>query len=275
MKNIKRIVALLGVLLLLSAACLPMYFALTGERGEAGTSAFIASMAVAIFVPVMAFAMVMVYKALDKRNQDVPKEREIDNIIFDVGNVLVDYDWSKYLKSYGFSEEKFEKIADATFRNRIWEERDRGLYKEEEYLRQFIAQAPEYETEIREVIGRSEETLEVFPYAEAWVKYLKSQGYHLYILSNFCEYMLGKTRKDMTFLKYMDGIAFSCEINELKPEKGMYQKLLDMYGLDPERSVFLDDREANCAGARALGIRTIQFRNLQQASEELEKLGVK
>ena len=39
----------------------------------------------------------MVYKLLKKENKEV--EGEVKNIIFDVGQVLVSYDWESYLKS--------------------------------------------------------------------------------------------------------------------------------------------------------------------------------
>ncbi len=57
------------------------------------------------------------------------------------------------------------------------------------------------------------------PYADTWVKYLKSKGYHLYILSNYSSYMLDHTKKELTFRKEMDGEVFSCYVNQLKPER--------------------------------------------------------
>jgi putative hydrolase of the HAD superfamily len=88
--------------------------------------------------------------------------------------------------------------------------------------------------------------------------------------------MLDANMPQMDFLKYMDGIVFSCEVNELKPEEGIYRKLLDTWNLDPARSVFLDDRQENLDGAKKLGIHTILFQNFKQAAAELErKYGVK
>lgn len=281
MKNWKRIAALAAVVLLLIIFCLPMVFAFGTDGGS--QSAFRASLAAAIMVPVMAYIFLLGYKFFGKKKPESEKtgdsrggkERMIENIIFDVGKVLVEFDWQGYLRSYGFPEEKYEKIADAVFRSKVWDERDRGLYDEEEYLRQFIAQAPEYADDIREVMRRSPETIRHYDYAQAWVKYLKSQGYHLYILSNYSRYMLDHTMKtEMPFLKYMDGAVFSCEVNEMKPEPAIYRKLLKTYGLDPEKSVFLDDRPENCKGAEAVGIHAIQFRNFKQAAKELEKLQV-
>ena len=68
--------------------------------------------------------------------------------------------------------------------------------------------------------------------------------------------MLDRTKKDMPFLKYMDGVVFSCDVQQIKPEVDIYETLLKRYDLKPEKSVFMDE-------------------NLKQAAKELEELGVK
>ncbi len=61
---------------------------------------------------------------------------------------------------------------------------------------------------------------------------LKSQGYHLYILSNYSQFMLDQTRPGkMPFLKNMDGVIFSCEVQQIKPEADIYETLLSRFGL--------------------------------------------
>lgn len=266
--NFKRVMAIVGVVLLLAAFCMPMFFA-----GGNSRSGFIAAMGAAVFVPVIAYAIFMVYKLIESKKPR--KDSEIENIVFDVGNVLVDFNWKTYLESFGFPKEKYEAIVDATFRNPQWNERDRGLCEEEEYVEKFVAAAPQYEADIREVARRSPETISRLDYAETWVKYLKNQGYNLYILSNYGTYMLDATRPMMGFLKYMDGIVFSCEVGQIKPEPDIYETLIKRYNLAPSKSVFLDDRAENCASARRAGLYAIQFKDLKQATAELEKLGVK
>ncbi len=274
MKNFKRAAAIIGVIILAAAALLPLVFAL--GSGEDSYALFKGAIGAAILLPVIAYAFLLVYQYLIKKKTRLEEDRMIENIIFDVGNVLVGFRWKEYLRSFGFSEEKFERIADATFRNRIWDERDRGCFSEEEYRRMFVAEAPEYETDILEVVRRAPEAITKLDYPETWTKYLKSRGYHLYVLSNYSDYMLAHSKKKMNFLPYMDGALFSCEVKELKPEPAIYQKLLDMYHLDPEKSVFIDDREENCQGARAVGIHAICFKDFKQAAGELEeKYGVK
>jgi putative hydrolase of the HAD superfamily len=44
----------------------------------------------------------------------------IDTIIFDVGRVLVNWDYESYLKRFAFGPEKTKAIAAATFEGPYW-----------------------------------------------------------------------------------------------------------------------------------------------------------
>ena len=198
--KIKKIGAWIAIIILLLACCMPMIFAF--GNGEDSQAYFKASLAVAIMVPIMAYAIWMVYKLLNRNKKVV--DSDMENIIFDVGQVLVKYDWETYLDSFGFPKEERDKIAEVVFQSNTWNERDRSSETEQYYVDQMVKAAPEYEKDIREVMRRSDETIEKTDYAETWVKYLKNQGYHLYVLSNYGTYMLDRTKQDMSFLKYMD-----------------------------------------------------------------------
>lgn len=271
-KKSRRILAAAGIILLLAVFCVPMVVALSGDF-DIGT--FMASIAAVIFIPVMVFVIMQTWHMLKKRRPQ-PQNTQIENVIFDVGKVLVEFDWPGYLSGFAFAEKTNQRINEAIFGSGDWDERDRGVYEEKDYVDRMVSHAPELETEIREVMRRSVETLSNYDYAETWVKYLKEQGYHLYILSNFSTYLLEQFRPQMGFLKYMDGIIFSCEVRELKPEDGIYRKLLDTFRLDPSKSVFIDDRKENCEGAVRNGISAIQFQSFSQAARGLEeRFGVK
>lgn len=268
MKNGKRIAAIAAIVLLLAVFALPMVFALSGKEFQMGY--FFASLAAAFFISFAIFAMMEIHRIFVKNNRK-NKNPKIDNIIFDVGQVLLLFNWKAVMDQFHFPKEKRKKIEYAIFGSHIWDERDRGLYPEKYYVDQMVALAPEYEEDIREFMRRSPECISKTEYALTWVKYLKKQGYHLYILSNFCEYMIEGDREYMDFLSYMDGVVFSAQVKELKPEDGIYRKLLDLYHLDPAKSVFLDDRQENLDGAARFGIHTILFRNFKQAAAELEE----
>ncbi|MCI6998266.1 MAG: HAD family phosphatase [Eubacterium sp.] len=196
----------------------------------------------------------------------------IKNIIFDVGNVLVEYNPDGLMCRLGFDEETLQAVNQAVFQNELWNESDRGVLSPEELLEAFIANNPAYEKEIRQVIDAVGDTISLMPYTVEWVKGLKEKGYHLYILSNYAEYTYEKTSHKMEFLPYMDGVVFSYRCKLIKPEKEIYEYICETYGLKPEESVFLDDRKDNVEAARNMGMHGIVFENYAQGSETLEQL---
>ena len=58
----------------------------------------------------------------------------------------------------------------------------------------------------------------------------------------------------------------------VKPNADIYEHLLKEYDLKAEECVFLDDRQDNVEGARALGIKGIVVKSYDQASAELKEL---
>ena len=196
----------------------------------------------------------------------------IKNIVFDVGMVLADFCWEKAMHELGFYGEAFERIADATVRSEAWRDFDRSLKSDEEIFAAFIAKEPELEAEIRLFWEHVADVIERYPYAEAWVRSFKEQGYHCYVLSNYGRRTYDLTKQKLTFLKLMDGVLFSWQVKQLKPEPEIYQTLLERYHLKPEECVFLDDNQDNVAAAERIGMHAIQFTGKEEAERELRRL---
>lgn len=196
----------------------------------------------------------------------------IDTIIFDVGRVLVNWDYLSYLERFSFGPEKTKKIAAATFESPYWRQFDRGTITPEALLTSFCSLAPEYEAEIKEVFAHMEDTITLYPYSVDWVRTLKEKGYHLYILSNYSEELFARTSCKMDFLPYMDGAVFSYSCKMVKPEPEIYQYLLRKFSLIPGNCVFLDDTPANVEAAKEAGIHGIHFTGYEDAVAKLKEL---
>lgn len=199
----------------------------------------------------------------------------IRNIIFDVGNVLVEYSWERMLQALHITGEAYDAVAKATALSPMWNELDRSFLSDEEILQGFINNAPEYEREIRLVWDNIPESIHCYDYSVEWVRKFRKKGYKTYILSNYSKRGYEVTKQELPFVADMDGVLFSYEVKLVKPEPEIYQTLLEKFQLKPEECVFLDDNEKNIVAAREAGIHAIHFKNKEQAEEELEKLGVK
>ena len=93
MKNFKRIAALAGVVILLLIFCLPMAFA--WGSSENAQALFRGAFAAAVLVPIVAYVFWMAYRIWGNKKPREDENRMIENVIFDVGNVLMGYDWEE------------------------------------------------------------------------------------------------------------------------------------------------------------------------------------
>lgn len=181
------------------------------------------------------------------------------NVIFDIGNVLVGYDWPGYLRTFGYTDEIYERIADAVFRNDDWLEGDIGRISTEEWLGLFIENAPDLKEQICEVFAGFEGTIVPLSYTEDWLSYFRRQGYRLYYLSNYSCELYQKTKDKLAFLEAFDGGIFSYEVKCIKPQEEIYRLLLERFNINPGETVFYDDRPENVDAAIRLGIKGVVF----------------
>ena len=199
----------------------------------------------------------------------------IDTIIFDMGNVLIDFRWRALYHEMGLTGERFERMAQATVLNPVWNEFDRGNWSDDQMLEAFIENAPELEDVMRDMMSeRFTGLLKKFDYTDEWLDGLKSAGYRIYILSNFSRKGFTECAKELDYVSKADGAVISYTVGMIKPEPQIYRYLLDTYDIRPERAVFIDDSEVNIRAAEEFGINTILFTDKRSADEELKKLGV-
>lgn len=195
----------------------------------------------------------------------------IKNIIFDIGNVLVGFDWHDFYASFGYSEDVTERLARATVKDPFWNEIDRGVLSEEEILEGFIQKDPGIEQELRATYASYAELLHEFDYTKGLIKDLQAKGYKVFCLSNMSHKAVREC-KALNFLPMLDGYVLSCDVKLIKPDAEIYQNLLDTFGLKPDESIFVDDLKANIDTAVELGIHGVVFKDLKSAIEEIETI---
>ena len=270
MKNAKRVLAIIAIVLILG-----MYaaaFVLSFQKSEHSQALFRGAIGATILVPVLLYLILMVARVIRPQKSAV-----IDAIVFDVGLVLVDWPWEEAAAGLGISEEAIAAVRERVVRNPAWREFDRSLKPDSEIVEDLVKLVPEYEREFREIVENMDECCEEYWYTKDWIKGLKAKGYKLYYLSNW-----GRERHDrvaargvMDFTKWMDGGIWSYECHEVKPEREIYQRLIRKYHLNPSRTLFIDDSEANVEGAKREGMSGIVFKDMADVTEKLAGIGVK
>ena len=203
------------------------------------------------------------------------KNGMITTIIFDMGNVLIDFRWRELFTEMGLSGERFERMADATVRDPVWNEFDLGIWTDDMMLEAFIKNAPELEDEMRAMMGEYfPRLLKKFDYTDEWLDRLKAKGYKIYILSNFSRKAFTDCADELDYVKKADVAVISYNIHLIKPDPKIYEYILDTYDINPKEAVFIDDNPANIEAAKKFGINTVLFKDKGSADEELHRLGV-
>jgi 2-haloacid dehalogenase len=101
---------------------------------------------------------------------------------------------------------------------------------------------------------------------------LYAKGVPLYALTNWSAETFPYALKRFDFFKRFRGIVVSGELKLIKPDKRIFQHLLDSYELKAQDTVFIDDAPYNVAGANSLGIRGIHFTAPAPLRQELAAL---
>ncbi|MDE6445236.1 MAG: HAD family phosphatase [Alistipes sp.] len=172
------------------------------------------------------------------------------NIVFDLGGVL----FARNVKKCTQEFIDFFAFVRRDPMPHFWEEYDRGASTLEEVTGTLCEMHGCSRAKCEEFLRRSIEMQEPVEPTEKLVRDLKAAGYGLYVLSNMsCEFIEFLRRFPVYGL--FDGEVVSCEEHTVKPERRIYEILLDRYGLDPRETLFVDDRPANIAAAERLGIK--------------------
>lgn len=197
----------------------------------------------------------------------------IRNIIFDVGQVLVDFRWRDYMAELGISPETIELLGKELVMAPIWSELDLGVRPEEDVYADMCRKLPEHEEEIRRFLDRPIEIVRPFAGTRAWVQDLKERGYGIYLLSNYPRSLFElHVRYTFNFMDLIDGKIVSAFEHLVKPQPEIYELLLSRYGLRADECVFLDDRQENLDAAKQFGIQTILVRSQDEARTALDVL---
>jgi putative hydrolase of the HAD superfamily len=201
----------------------------------------------------------------------------IKAVVFDYGNVIsLNQDpkvMDELARRVGVEREKFVSTLWSLRR-----EYDRGTISSIEYFKIVLSALTISmdEKSIEELIEIDTNSWKnINTETESLMKEIKEAGYLVGILSNMPGDFLAWARKNLPVFSLPHIGLYSCDVNLVKPEEAIYQKLLSMSGVEADELVFFDDKVENIKGAEAIGIKAILWENPKEARRELISLGVK
>ena len=196
-------------------------------------------------------------------------------VVFDFGGVLVDWDpfylyagyfdgsrtaMERFLVEIGFVEWNLQQDAGRSFESAVQELCARFPH----YCHLIRA----YDTEwTQSISGPIQPVVSI-------LKELDHQGVELFAISNWSaeKYELIRPRYD--FFNLFREIVISGQVKMVKPDREIFQYLLDKISRPAETCILIDDTSENIQAAKGLGFQTIHYRQPEQLRAELAKFGL-
>jgi 2-haloacid dehalogenase len=200
----------------------------------------------------------------------------IDNVVFDLGGVLIDWNPRYVFRTMFDDEQSMERFLTDICSSEWNAQQDAGR-SWAEAVRTLVAEHPDFESPIRAYYERWREMLGG-PIADTVevLAALRQTGVRLFGLSNWSSetFVVARALPEYTFLDWFDAIVISGDVGVTKPDPRIFQHLIDRHRLEPSRTLFIDDTQANIDTAEALGFRSVRFEGGESLRAELKARGL-
>jgi 2-haloacid dehalogenase len=197
----------------------------------------------------------------------------INTIILDFGGVLIDWN-PRYMYRGEFEESSEMELFLSEVCTDDWNlQQDKGRTLAEG-TRILQEKFPEHAVKIRLYYDQWEKMVNGdIPQNVALLQKLKEK-YKLYGLTNWSAETFPIVFKRYSFFTLFDGIVISGEEKLIKPDKEIFERMLERYHLEAENALFIDDNMNNVQAAKEMGFATIHVQEKTDLKTELYTLGL-
>lgn len=195
----------------------------------------------------------------------------IKNIVFDLGNVLISFKPSEFLDEMGYSSEEKNIILNDIFSSQDWIRIDKGEITTSEAIDLISGRSSLKKAEIISFFDLRRKILHPIKQNIKTLPALKKRGFRLYFLSNFPDDLFDEVYSGNAFFKYFSGGVISARVKAAKPDRKIFDILLEKYSLLPGECLFIDDIEINVQTAKSIGMKVIWLYNTFDLKKLIEE----
>ena len=192
-------------------------------------------------------------------------------IIFDLGKVLVGFDYSIAARKVAArSTKQVPDLQHFLGSSPILARFESGLLTREQFFDE-MRQITGFTSDIKEFVSDFADIFVPIPAMIELHEDLRRRGFQTYIFSNTNDIAIEHIRQEFPFFKHFDGYIFSYEVGAMKPKAEIYEameKLSVRRGVD---LIYIDDRTENIETGNVRGWRTILHETPEKTRADLEK----
>jgi glucose-1-phosphatase len=195
-------------------------------------------------------------------------------IVFDLGKVLVDFDYSIAARRIAARSTQPPENLDAFLSSSpALIQFETGLINRQQFFNQ-VCHAIGFLGNIGEFGGMFADIFTEIPPMIDLHAELRRRGLKTYIFSNTNDLAIEHIRRNFPFFENFDGYIFSYEVKAMKPDAPIYQALEQMTGKRGNEIIYIDDRVENIAGGAAHGWRTVLHETPRKTRTALKAFGI-
>ncbi|MEX1155497.1 HAD family hydrolase [Parvibaculum sp.] len=198
----------------------------------------------------------------------------IDTVVFDIGNVLIQWDPRHLYRSVFADAAEMEHFLAHVCTMEWHVEHDRGLSFADNAAR-LKAVHPDH-ADLIDIWGARypEMTPDRVPGTAALLRGLKEAGHAVHGLTNMPPDFFPVLSELYPELHLLDETVISGDEGIIKPDPRIYEILIGRTGLDPARTLFVDDSRSNVEAAARLGFAVHRFEHAEGLGCELRRFGL-
>jgi len=196
-------------------------------------------------------------------------------VVFDLGNVLIDWDPSAAIAAGVGADEARRFLAAADFdfmaynhgpdSGGSWQDAEDEVRRTHPH---WVEHALAYRANFAaSLLGEVPGTVEI-------VRDLHAAGIPLYGLTNWSDELYPHAPAMFDFLALLDDVVVSGTVKAAKPDARAYEIVAERSGIPLDRLAFIDDRQTNVDAAAALGMDAVLFTDAATLRADLRALGL-
>ena len=193
-------------------------------------------------------------------------------LVFDLGKVLVDFDYSIAARRVAArSTKSLQDLATFLSASPLLIQYESGAVNRGEFFEQ-ICGAVGFQGGLAEFGGYFADIFTEIPPMIALHAELRRRGFKTYIFSNTNDLAIEHVERNFPFFKNFDGYIYSCEVGVMKPDAKIYAAMEKLCGCSGKDIIYLDDRLENVQAGLARGWRAIPHETPEKSRAALEKI---
>lgn len=200
--------------------------------------------------------------------------KKIDNIIFDLGNVILNIDYQSTIKAFEkIGIENASILYSKSSQTKIFDQLETGKITKENFILEIQKIIPNASKS--EIINAWNAIIKDLPNSRIDILKNLKDKFSIFLLSNtnsiHIDYILKKIGKNKydEFYNLFDKVYYSHEVKLRKPDPNIFKLVINENNLKIKNTFFIDDSIQHINSAKKLGLQTYHLNNSMESLETI------